>query len=144
MHGFAVCLKEGLPFAQNLFLENSADSYLCFWLTLLHSVCYFFLYWSPSSSLCVVFDSISSNIDEVLLINPSANLFVFGDFNAYHLSQIFLLRCSLIHLMHAIACAHASTLATSLMHVKNCTRHCCLWHLLEGRKWKKDKKYQIE
>ena len=29
----------------------------------------------------MVFDSISSNIDELLLINPSANLFVFGDFN---------------------------------------------------------------
>ena len=29
-------------------------------------------------SLCTVFDSISSNIDEVLSINPSANVFVFG------------------------------------------------------------------
>ena len=44
---------------------------------------FFFLYQSPSSSLCTVFDSISSNIDEVLSINPSANVFVFGDFN-YH------------------------------------------------------------
>ena len=51
-------------------------------LALLHSVSYFFsLYRSPSSSLCTVFDSISSNIDEVLSINPSANVFVFGDFN---------------------------------------------------------------
>ena len=32
---------------------------------------FFFLYRSPSSSLCTVFDSISSNIDEVLSINPS-------------------------------------------------------------------------
>ena len=32
----------------------------------------------------MVFDSISSNIDEVLLINPSANVFVFGDFNVHH------------------------------------------------------------
>ena len=32
----------------------------------------------------MVFDSISSNIDEVLSINPSANVFVFGDFNVYH------------------------------------------------------------
>ena len=32
----------------------------------------------------MVFDSISSNIDEVLSINPSANVFVFGDFNAHH------------------------------------------------------------
>ena len=30
------------------------------------------------------FYSISSNIDEVLLINPSANVFVFGDFNIHH------------------------------------------------------------
>ena len=42
---------------------------------------FFFLYGSPSSSLCTVFDSISSNVDEVLSINPSANDFVFGDFN---------------------------------------------------------------
>ena len=34
--------------------------------------------------LCTVFDSISSNIDEVLSINPSANKFVFGDFNVHH------------------------------------------------------------
>ena len=45
---------------------------------------FFFLYRSPSSSLCTVFDSISSNIDEVLLINPSANVFVFEDFNVHH------------------------------------------------------------
>ena len=33
MHGLAVYLKEGLPFAQGVSLENSADSYLCFnWL----------------------------------------------------------------------------------------------------------------
>ena len=30
MHGLAVYVKEGLPFACNLSLENSADSYLCF------------------------------------------------------------------------------------------------------------------
>ena len=49
-----------------------------------HSVSYsFFLYQSPSSSLCTVFDSTSSNIDEVLSINPSANVFVFGEFNVH-------------------------------------------------------------
>ena len=31
-----------------------------------------------------IFDSVSSNIDEVLSINPSANVFVFGDFNVHH------------------------------------------------------------
>ena len=30
------------------------------------------------------FDSVSSNIDEVLSINPSAKVFVFGDFNIHH------------------------------------------------------------
>ena len=38
MHGIAVYVKEGLLFAQDLSLENSADSYLCFPLALLHSV----------------------------------------------------------------------------------------------------------
>ena len=85
MHGFAVYVKEGLPFPRDLSLENSSDSYLCFRLAFLHSVSYFFfLYRSPSSALCTVFDSISSNIDEVLSINPPANVFVFGDFNVHH------------------------------------------------------------
>ena len=84
MHGFAVYVKKGLPFARDLSLENSADSYVCFWLALLRAVSYFFfLYLSASSSLCMVFDSTSSNIDEVLLIKPSA-VFVFGDFNIHH------------------------------------------------------------
>ena len=48
------------------------------------SVLLLFLYRSPSSALCTVFDSISSNIDEVLSINPSTNVFVFGDFNVHH------------------------------------------------------------
>ena len=43
----------------------------------------FFLYRSPSS-LCTVFDVTSSNIDEVISINPSANVFVFGDFKVHH------------------------------------------------------------
>ena len=54
-------------------------------MALLHSVSYLlFLYQSLSSSLCKVFYSISSNIDEVLSINPSANVFVFGNFNVHH------------------------------------------------------------
>ena len=83
MHGLAVYVKERLPFAGDLSLENSPDSYLCLRLALLHSASYFFFFYqSPSSSLCTIFDSISSNIDELLLINPSAksaNVFVFGD-----------------------------------------------------------------
>ena len=85
MHGLAVYVKEGLPFARDLSLENSADSYLCFRLAILHSVSYFFfLYRSPSLLLCTVFYSILSDIDEVLSINSSANVFVFGDFNVHY------------------------------------------------------------
>ena len=38
MHGLAVYVKEGLLFAWDLYLENSADSYLCFRPALLHSL----------------------------------------------------------------------------------------------------------
>ena len=67
-------------------LENSADSFFfCFWLAFLQSVPFFFsLYWSLSLSFCTVFDSISSNIDEVFSINSSANMLLPGDFNNHH------------------------------------------------------------
>ena len=45
---------------------------------------FFFLYWSLSLSLCITFDAISSDIDEVLSVNPYADVFVFGDFNVHH------------------------------------------------------------
>ena len=48
------------------------------------SVLFFFLYRSLSSLLCLVFDSVSSNVDEILLINPSASVSVFGDLNVHH------------------------------------------------------------
>ena len=57
------------------------DSYLYFWLPLGNPVFYFFFLFRPPSSLCSVFDAITSNIDEVFSINPSADVFVFGDFN---------------------------------------------------------------
>ena len=85
VHGLAVYVKEGLHFAWTLSLESSANSYLYFWLASLHSVSYFFfLCPSPSSLLCMVFNSISSNIDEVFSINTAPNVFVFGDFNMHH------------------------------------------------------------
>ena len=75
MHGLTVYVKERLPFAWNLSLQNSANSYLCFWLALLHSVShFFFLYRLPLSSSSTDFDSISSNIDEVLSINILSSL----------------------------------------------------------------------
>ena len=85
MRGPTVYVKEGLPLARDLSLENPVDSYLCFPRALLLSVSYFFFpYRSASSSLCTVFHSILSNIAEVLTINTSANAFAFGDFNVHH------------------------------------------------------------
>ena len=63
MHGLAVYVKEGLPFAQDLSLEN----------------CEFLLMFSTgftSLTLCTNFDSMSSNIVEVVSISPSANVFL--------------------------------------------------------------------
>ena len=55
MHGVAVYVKEGLPFAWDLSPENSADSYLCFRLALLHSVSYFFFLYQSPFQLCAQF-----------------------------------------------------------------------------------------
>ena len=80
MHGLAVYVKEGLSFAWNLSLENSADSYLCFWLAFLHSLPYFFCpHQSPSLPLYTDFDLVWSNVDEVLSIEV-----LFGDFKIHH------------------------------------------------------------
>ena len=83
-HGLAVYGKEGLPFAHDLSLENSADSYFCFPLALLRPVSYLFSSVDQLLHLCArFFNSISYNIDEVFSINPSA-VFAFGDFNVHH------------------------------------------------------------
>ena len=85
MHGLAFYVKEGLPLVRGIFLENIGNSYLHFRLSLLYSASYvFFLYRSHSLSLYVVFHAISSNIDEVLSVNPSPNVFVLGDYNDHH------------------------------------------------------------
>ena len=89
MHGLTVYVKEGIPFAWNLSLENSADTWLCFQLALLHSVSYFlFLYRSLSSSLCTGFDFISFNIDEIPSISPYTTAFVFGELIIHHKDRL--------------------------------------------------------
>ena len=85
LYAWPCSLSEGRTlFAQDLSLENSMGSYLCFGLVLLHSVShFFFLYWSTTWSLFAFFEIVSSNIDKVLSINPSVNLLVFRGFNAH-------------------------------------------------------------
>ena len=79
-HGFAFYVKEAFPLdGIHLPLENSPNSYLCFWLALLMQCLtdFFFLYQSPSSSLCTVFVAVSSDIDKVPWISLSTNINTF-------------------------------------------------------------------
>ena len=84
IHGLPVYVKERLPFAQDL-------SLLCMFLTGFTSLSVLVLFLLSVTFFSFVhcfysiwFDSFSCNIDEVLSINPSANVFVFGDFNVHH------------------------------------------------------------
>ena len=65
-------------------LDKSEDCYFCFRQNFHLASCSLFLHGSPYSSLHTIFDSILSKIDEVLPINTSANVFMFGDFNVHH------------------------------------------------------------
>ena len=78
MHGLTVYVKEGLPFARELSLENSADSYVCFQLAFTQCLTSF----SSINHLLHCYAQFDE--DEVLTINPSANVFVFEDFNVHH------------------------------------------------------------
>ena len=82
MYGLAVYMKEGLPFAWDLFQKTlQILIYVFNWLYFTQCLTSFSsINLSPSSSLCTIFYSISSNIDEVLSVKPS----VFGDFNVDH------------------------------------------------------------
>ena len=62
MHGVAIYVKEGLPFAWGSSSEDCR--FLLMFTTGFASLSvFFFFYQSPSSSICTVFDSISSNIE---------------------------------------------------------------------------------
>ena len=88
MHGPSVYVKKGLPFAWDLSLENSADSYLHFPLALLHSMSYFLsLYWSLSSYLHTVFDPISSNTDSNFSSKVVWKIIVMGEAKKYYLPR---------------------------------------------------------
>ena len=83
IHGVTVYVKEGLPFARDI--KKSLQI-----LTYVFDLLYFTQCLTSFSSidhlLCLYarFDSVSSNIDEVPSINPSANVFVFGNFDVHH------------------------------------------------------------
>ena len=59
-------------------------SHACVFVWLFYKYLLFFLYRSPSSSSCSVVEAVSSNIDKALILHPSANIMVCGDFNAHN------------------------------------------------------------
>ena len=86
MHSLAYYVKGGLPFAQDLGLEKREFLFifrltsphlvsyffsLYHGLALLHLVSYFFFLYQCSSSLCTVFNAVSSKIDDFLSIIAS-------------------------------------------------------------------------
>ena len=81
MHGLAVYVKDEHPFAQNLPLEKPVVSYLRFWLALLTQCLISFSSINHLLRLYARFLILHHLIDEVLSINPSANVLVIGDFN---------------------------------------------------------------
>ena len=85
MHGLAVYAKDTIPICREAQLEKPSEPFMCFRLSLLHSTSYlFFLYRPPSSDSCSVVEAVSKSIDSALTSHPSANVFVFGDFNVHH------------------------------------------------------------
>ena len=84
MHGLAVYVKEVLPFSRGISLENSG--FLLMFSTGFTLFSVLLLFPLPVTFFVLMhgFDAILSDIDQVLLINPCANVFVFGDFNVHH------------------------------------------------------------
>ena len=75
-------VKEGLSLASDFTLENNY-SYVFDWLYFTQLFSYFFFFcWSLLSSLFADFNAVLSSINEVLWINPSVYVFVFGEFTS--------------------------------------------------------------
>ena len=73
MYGLAIYVKEGIPFAQDLFLKHS-DSLVCFQFTLLHLVSSFY---SNGHGPLICADLMPFNIDEVLPTKLPPNVLIF-------------------------------------------------------------------
>ena len=78
MHGLAACVNKEL-LLHGIISRKSCEFLLMFFINF--TLLGVFLLFSLSVS---VFDSNSSNTDEVFSINPSANVFVFGNFGIHH------------------------------------------------------------
>ena len=89
IHGLAVHVEEQLPFRFDLSLENSVHSYLFLTgFTSLNVLLPFPLLITFFTFLHGFWCYISSNINEVLSINSSANVFAFEDFNLHYMDWL--------------------------------------------------------
>ena len=88
-NGLAVYVKDRLPVCMGLICRKFCG-FLFKFLTAFTSfrVLPLFLYQSSFSSLCKVLYAISSNTDKTLSINPSADVFVFGDSSIHHMGWL--------------------------------------------------------
>lgn len=85
IHGLSVYIRDNLSMARELFLEVTHCSFMCFPFSLLNYVSYLcFLYRIPSSQDCSILDAIAYGIEKALHLHPSANIFVFDDFDTHH------------------------------------------------------------
>ena len=83
MHSLGVYVKSNLLIAGETIIEDENKYCVFVSLYILLYIFIFFLYRSPSSS-CFVFKAVSSNIDQALILQPSANIMVCSDFNAHN------------------------------------------------------------
>ena len=58
--------------------------HMCFQLALLHSTAFIFTLYRPQDDGCDVIGKVASQIDKILVNNPSANIHVCGDFIVHH------------------------------------------------------------
>ena len=76
MHDLTYYGREGLSFYKG-FLLTFVTGFTSLNVLLLFSL-------PITLSLCSIFDVVSSNVEEFLSINPSTNVFFFGDFNVHN------------------------------------------------------------
>ena len=89
MYGLVVYVKDRLPVCMGLICRKLWGFFFKFLINFTSiSVLPLFLYQSSFSSLCKVFYAISCNTDKVLSINPSADVFVFGDSAILHMGRL--------------------------------------------------------
>ena len=85
MLGLGIYIRKNSPICWETRFESTEYSFMCFRLAPLHSNTFLFvLYRSPSSQDCTLLDVISDYIDQALILYPSANIVVVGDFNVHH------------------------------------------------------------